>query len=275
MLVARRVSVVAGGHELLSEVDCAIRPGELLGVVGPNGAGKSTLLKLLCGDLAPSSGEILLEGRPLRAWKNLEQAKRRAVLPQDSQLSFPFTALEVALMGRSPHVRGAECARDTAIAYETLEVAKALALADRLYPTLSGGEKQRVQLSRVLAQIWEAPETGSRYLLLDEPTNNLDLAHQHGILRIARLLAREGAGVFAVLHDLNLAAQYADRVLLLHGGRVAAAGTPREVLTEALIHATFDTPVVVTVHPCLDCPLVVSAAGVPEGGERYELRQQS
>lgn len=169
MLVARRVSMVAGGCELLSEVDCAIRPGEFLGVVGPNGAGKSTLIKVLCGDIIPSSGEVMLKGRPLRTWKNLEQAKRRAVLPQESQLSFPFTALEVALMGRSPHVRGAECARDTAIAYETLEIAEALALADRLYPTLSGGEKQRVQLSRVLAQIWEVPETGSRYLLLDNP----------------------------------------------------------------------------------------------------------
>jgi iron complex transport system ATP-binding protein len=272
MLAARELSVVASGRFLLREVSCALGPGELLAVVGPNGAGKSTLLKVLCGDIAPSAGEVALEGRPLRSWKHLEQARRRAVLPQESSLGFPFTALEVALMGRHPHLRGAESAHDVAIAHEALELARARQLADRLYPTLSGGEKQRVQLSRVLAQIWEVPESGSRYLLLDEPTNNLDLAHQHGLLQVAKRLAREGAGVFAVLHDLNLAAQYADRLLLLQAGRVAAVGAPHEVITEALIGSVFATPVVVTRHPCLDCPLVVSAVGAPEGGEAYALR---
>jgi iron complex transport system ATP-binding protein len=189
----------------------------------------------------------------------LEQAKRRAVLPQDSPLSFPYSAFEVALMGRNPHHRGAEGPRDYEIARAALEAAGALDLADRLYPSLSGGEKQRVQLARVMAQVWEAPPSGHRYLLLDEPTSSLDLAHQHSTLRLAKRFTQGGAGVLAVLHDLNLAAQYADRILVLSAGHAVALGSPLEVLTPELVALAFHTPVLVTPHPCLDCPLIVAA----------------
>lgn len=263
MLSVDTLSYAAGGRFLLREVSFTLHPGEFLAVVGPNGAGKSTLLKLLVGDLVPSAGSVVLDDFPLTHWSALEQAKRRAVLPQESSLSFPFSVFEVALMGRNPHSSSGTSAHDKRISTAALERTDSAKLAHREYPTLSGGEKQRVQLSRVLSQIWEAPktgnQTGSRYLFLDEPTNNLDLAHQHHSLGVAKKFAREGTGVLAVLHDLNLAAQYADRVLLLCRGGVVALGTPEAVLTTDTLCTTFETSVLVTRHPCFDCPLIVSA----------------
>jgi iron complex transport system ATP-binding protein len=270
-LAAEGVSVRLGGATLLRGVSAAVRPGELLAVIGPNGAGKSTLLKVLCGDLEPNAGTVTLDGAPLRSVPKLEQARRRAVLPQESLLSFPFTAFEVALMGRHPHVRGTESAHDHAVTRAAMAKTHTARLAERRYPTLSGGEKGRVQLARALAQIWEdeiweGGGASNRYLLLDEPTNNLDLAHQHTALSLAQRFAAQGAGVLAVLHDLNLAAQYATRVLLLRAGEVVAYGTPTEVLTETTLQSTFETPVRVVDHPCLACPLIVSAVGAAREG---------
>jgi iron complex transport system ATP-binding protein len=261
VLTAERLSYATSGRTLLDGVSFELPAGELLAIVGPNGAGKSTLLKLLSGDLAPSTGRISIDGRRLDAWSGRQQARRRAVLPQASSLSFPFLVHEVVLMGRTPHMPDVPRREDHDVARAALDHAGAGPFADRLYPTLSGGEKQRVQLARVLAQIWEAPPDGGRYLFLDEPTNNLDLGHQHHTLRVARTFADAGTAVAAVLHDLNLAAQYADRMLLLHGGRPHALGAPEEVLTPETLAATFGLPVVVVPHPCFDCPLVVSAAG--------------
>jgi iron complex transport system ATP-binding protein len=261
VLTADRLTYATSGRTLLDGVSFELAAGELLAVVGPNGAGKSTLLKLLSGDLAPTSGRVAIDGRPLDAFSGRQQAQRRAVLPQASSLAFPFRVHEVVLMGRTPHARGVPRREDHDVAHEALVHAGAERFADREYPTLSGGEKQRVQLARVLAQIWEPPAGGSRYLFLDEPTNNLDLGHQHHTLRVARTFAKEGTAVVAVLHDLNLAAQYADRMLLLHRGRPHALGAPEEVLTPDALAVTFGVPVVIVPHPCFDCPLVVSAAG--------------
>lgn len=269
MLAAHHVSFALAGRWLLREVSVAVKPGEVLAVIGPNGAGKSTLLKVLCGDITPSKGEVTLDGQPLALWSNLDQAKRRALLSQGSSLSFPFRVLEVVLMGRNPHVQGRETVRDYAIAEAALIKVAMNDFATREFPTLSGGEQQRVQLARTLAQVWEHTKTANRYLLLDEPTNNLDLSHQHQALHIARRFAREGAGVLAVLHDLNLAAQYADKILILCQGQVRAFGTPQAVLTSEMLCDAFKTPVMVTRHPCLDCPLVVSAqllTDAPEDG---------
>jgi len=177
------------------------------------------------------------------------------VLPQASNLAFGFTAFEVVLMGRSPHFRGSESREDHAIALEAMRLTQIDHLAGRVYTTLSGGERQRVQLARVLAQIWQGHSP--RYLLLDEPTNNLDLAHQHITLRIARQFAACGVGVLAILHDLNLAAQVAERILVLKAGRMYASGTPSEVLTPQVVEAAFNLPVLVQPHPCFNCPLVI------------------
>src|SRR5262249_53599604 len=158
-------------------------------------------------------------------------ARVRAVLLQDTSLRFAFTAFEVVSMGRSPHGRGSATAGDRAITAAALDAVGMSEHAARAYPTLSGGERQLVQLARVLGQIWERPAGGDRYLLLDEPTANLDLPHQHDVLRLTRQLAGAGVGILVILHDLNLAAAYADRVVVLRHGRVCAAGAPASVFT--------------------------------------------
>lgn len=254
-LEARHLSFGIGATSLIKEVSLAIQAGELVAVVGANGAGKTTLLRLLAGELTPTHGAVLLDGRPIAQWTKRDLARRRAILPQSSALAFGFSALEVVLMGRTPHLRGLERPEDYDIAYEALDATQARHLAQRSYITLSGGEKQRVQLARVLAQIWQATET--RYLLLDEPTNNLDLAHQHGTLDIAVHFARRGVGVLAILHDLNLAAQYADRILILKAGQVLAMGAPTDVMTPDMVYNAFNMSVMVESHPCLNCPLVI------------------
>ena len=260
LIKAKNITVQINSKKLLDDVSVEMRGGEILAVLGPNGAGKSTLRKILCGDLIPTSGEVSMNGKPLAEWSLPERAKSRAVLPQDSSLNFPFTVLEVVLMGRAPHVSGAETAKDYEIARLALAAVEESNLAERLYPTLSGGERQRVQLARVLAQIWEKTEN-PRCLLLDEPTSNLDLAHQHQTLKLAEKFARENVAVLVILHDLNLAAQYADRILLLKNGAMTAFGTPAEILTTATVAATFDVAVSVIGHPHFDCPLIVWKGG--------------
>lgn len=257
MIEARNITVEINRKKLLDAVSIEMRAGEILAVVGQNGAGKSTLRKVLCGDLLSNDGAVSMSEKSLADWTLAERAKRRAVLPQDSTLNFPFTVLEVVLLGRAPHVAGAESETDYQIARAALSEVDAAGLEERLYPTLSGGERQRVHLARVLAQIWEQKSDEPRYLLLDEPTSNLDLTHQHATLKIAMRFAAEGAAVLIILHDLNLAAQYADRVLILKDGRVSAVGAPETVLTPDAIHAAFGVSVSVIKHPHFDCPLIV------------------
>ena len=256
MLAARDLHVHAGRSRLLTGVSLAVPGHAVVAVVGPNGAGKSTLVKALCGDLRPAAGEVSLNGRRLRDWAPGERARMMAVLPQESSLTFPFTVLEVVLMGRTPHEPGGR--RDTDIARAALEATGMSAFEQRIYPTLSGGERQRVHLARVLAQVWEEPARGRRYLLLDEPTASLDLAFQHRTLEAVRRFAAAGAGVLAVLHDLNLAAQFADRIVVLRDGRQLASGCPHDALTPGVIEAAFAYPAMVLPHPTRPCPLVVS-----------------
>lgn len=255
MFEAKNISVKIGARKLLDDVSLEIRAGETVALLGANGAGKSTLLKALCGDVKTSSGEIRLENRRLHEWNYHELARKRAVLAQHSTLDFPFTAREVALLGRNPHVRGRESAKDLKIVEEALKLVEAAHLAHQSFPTLSGGERQRVHLARILAQIWEEPKDSARYLLLDEPTANLDLAHQHLTLRIARKLSRENTGVLVVLHDLNLAASYADKICLMKNGRILESGMPTTILTAANIKTIFDFDVSILEHDGL--PLVV------------------
>jgi iron complex transport system ATP-binding protein len=249
-----------GPKSLLQNVSLSARPGEVLAIIGANGAGKSTLLKVLSGDLKPSAGEVLLEGKPLAQWPAAALARRRAVLTQQHTLALAFEVRELVLLGRYPHFGGQPTAHDHAIVSAALDLVGLGHLAGREYPTLSGGEQQRAQLARVLAQVWEA-ENG--FLLLDEPLTGLDLHHQHQTLAVARQLARRGFGVIVVLHDLNLAAQYADQVLLLHQGRAVASGPPAQVLTPDYIHLGFGVEVELLTHPSLGCPLIVPTVGMP------------
>ena len=275
MLAAYDLTVRAGHATLLAGVSAAVVPGQVLAVVGPNGAGKSTLLRALAGDRTPDDGEVRLGGRPLAAWRPLELARRRAVVLQHAALDFAFTAMEVVLLGRAPHAGRVSRSRDLAIAAAALTAADAAPLRARAYTTLSGGERQRVHFARALAQIWDAgagrarcAERGeggaaaaeARYLLLDEPTAALDLAHQHRTLQRLRDWSRRGVGVLVVLHDLNLAAAYADRVLVLSRGRAVALGAPAEALRADLIAQVFGVEVLLAAHPEATMPLIITRA---------------
>lgn len=252
LLAAENLGFHAGGKPLVSSVDISLASGEVVALLGPNGAGKSTLLKLLCGQIRPHEGRVVFENRPLEEWPLRELARRRAVLPQSSTVPFEFTALEIVLLGRSPHGDAGAC---EALALRAMEKTECAHLADRVVTTLSGGEMQRVHLARVLVQV-DSGEGGPRCLMLDEPISNLDPAHQHGALRVARELARDGAGVLVVLHDLNLSAQYADRLVLMKQGKIVADGPPDTVITEQLIGAVFDVPAKVSRNPVCDVPAV-------------------
>ena len=257
MLALEDATVRIGRATLLDGLSLEVAPGEVVAVVGPNGAGKTTALRLLAGETAPSSGRAVLDGRPFDLEDGL--ARRRAVLPQKSALAFGFSALDVVMLGRTPH--RSTRAEDRAAASRSMHAAGVAGLAGRRYPSLSGGEQQRVHLARALAQL-DGTE-GPRYLLLDEPTSALDLAHQHAVLRVARRQAADGVGVLAVLHDLNLAAQYADRIAVLAGGRLVAVGTADAVLTPSVVRCAFGISVVVTRNPCAACPMVVPTADDP------------
>ncbi|HUP91906.1 MAG TPA: heme ABC transporter ATP-binding protein [Solimonas sp.] len=237
-LVAESVGLSLGGRELLREVSISIEPGQVHVVLGPNGAGKSSLLRLLSGELQPGAGRIALNGKALADCSPAFQARHRAVLPQSESLGFAFAVEEVVALGRLPSPRHAP-GREAGIVREALALTDTGHLLGRRYTTLSGGERRRVQLSRVLAQIWEPVDSGPRFLLLDEPTASLDLAHQHQSLRLARQFAGNGVGVLAVLHDPNLALAYGDRATVLCCGERVASGTPREVLTAETMQRVF------------------------------------
>ncbi|MBF7730429.1 heme ABC transporter ATP-binding protein [Pseudomonas sp. N040] len=254
MLRAESLSVTRGSSLVLSGIDLALQPGEVLGVLGPNGAGKSSLLAALCGELLPSAGVVSLDGRPLAQWDGQLRAQRLAVLPQSSTLNFAFSVEAVVGMGRLPHASGAHL--DSEIVAAALRAADAGHLSGRNYLELSGGERQRVHLARVLAQLW--PGQGGQVLLLDEPTSMLDPLHQHITLRAVRAIAASGCAVLVVLHDLNLAARYCDRLLLLADGQAQALGSPHAVLQADLLEAVFGLQVLVHTHPELGHPLIIA-----------------
>ncbi|MFB9484307.1 heme ABC transporter ATP-binding protein [Streptomyces filamentosus] len=244
------VRVVRGRRAVLDGARIAVRAGEVLALVGPNGAGKSTLLSVLAGDLAPSAGTVRIGGRSAGAWSAPELALRRAVLPQTAELSFPFPVEEVVRMGRAPWAGTARAAEDEEAVAEAMAATEVTALAARPFAALSGGERARAALARVLAQ-----RTG--LLLLDEPTAALDLRHQELVLRVCRERAAAGDAVVVVLHDLGLAAAYADRVGVVHGGGVAADGPPDGVFGAELLGRVYRQPVEVFPHPRTGVPLVV------------------
>jgi iron complex transport system ATP-binding protein len=252
-LAGEGLVVAHGTRRVLDGVDVALAPGEVVGLIGPNGAGKSTLVRCLAGLLRPAVGTVTLEGRPLAAWPRREIARRLALVPQDPHLEFPYTVLEVALMGRAPHhtalaLPGAE---DVAVARAALARLDVADLAARPLDRLSGGERQRVFLARALAQ-------EPRILLLDEPTTHLDLRHQTQLHEIVRALARDrGLAVLTVLHDLNLAAAACDRLVLLVDGRIAAQGAPADVLRAEILEAAFATVLHVARHAVTGAPVVL------------------
>jgi len=246
--------------KLVSDVSLNLNSGKVTGVIGPNGAGKSTLLKLLCGELQPSSGDIKFSQKKLSELDPNFRATHVGVLPQSTYVNFDFVVFEIVRLGRLPHAQSSSSKIDQEITWKCLEMTDTARLASRRFNTLSGGEKQRVHLARVLAQLFHTSDDdlSDKVLLLDEPTTALDLSHQHRVLEIARDVAKRNASVLVILHDLNLAAQYADEINLLCCGEMMAKGSPSEVLTADKIRRVYGVEAIIQPHPDGDYPMIMT-----------------
>ncbi len=254
-LVVSNIGFSAGRASLLRQVSASFEAGRVTAILGPNGAGKSTFMSLISGQSKPSAGQVRMNCMNIASVPMTELAKVRSFVPQDSQVAFDFSVREIVELGRYPH-RAKPGKQEAQIVPKALSVVNVLHLADRVYNTLSGGERARVQVARALAQIWEPSATGhARWLMLDEPTAALDLAHQHQVMSELRGWAvTEGVGIVTVLHDVNLALRYADDVLLLRGGESHGFGSARSVLTAETVSDLWQ----------VDCQSVPSSDGVPQ-----------
>ncbi len=259
MLEACSATYAINGKRLVADVDLALPRGKLMVLVGPNGAGKSTLLRLFSGEIAPTTGTMTIDGREIARVAPSELARRRAVVPQATALAFPFTVLEVVLMGAS--VPGFDIAEPRAVntALDAIEAVGLGGFEQRLYTELSGGERQRTSIARALCQLASADRPGGETtaLMLDEPTANLDFAHQSVVLGEARRQAGMGRAVLAVLHDLNLAAAYADAIVLMSAGKISACGTAAEVLRDDLLSQVYGCRVRTNAAPADGRPFVL------------------
>jgi iron complex transport system ATP-binding protein len=251
------LSFAYGREAVLRGVDLRVEAGTFFGLLGPNGAGKSTLLHLVCGALRPGSGSVRVQSRDVSQWDRLELARTLAVVPQQFDCAFPFTVMEVVLLGRVPH-RGPlalDGDEDVRIARESMEATGVLPLATRRINELSGGELKRVTIAKALAQ-------QPRILLLDEPAAHLDIRHQVGLYRLIReVQGRTGLTVISAMHDLNLAAAFCDRVALLKGGRLVCTGPIAEVMTYRRLREVFETDIYVGVNELTGHRLFTPMAG--------------
>jgi iron complex transport system ATP-binding protein len=253
MIEVQHVSFAVNKKILVNEVSLFVEPGEFVVIMGPNGAGKSTLLKMMSGALPPTKGKILLKGKDLATYKTDQLAKQRAVLSQHYEISFPLSAREIVMMGRYPYFNSFPRAEDEAIVTNRMERMQVTDLGDRSYQTLSGGEAQKVQMSRVLAQIGDTGENEQKLLLLDEPVSHLDVKYQHQLLAVAKECCKKQVAVIAVLHDINLAIKYADRILFMKQASVIKNLAKHEPLTSELLESIFD----------IKCRII----DLPEGGK--------
>lgn len=241
------------GPPILKHLSLKITKGEFVGILGPNGSGKTTLLKIISGTLKPQKGEVLLEGRALDTIRHRDRAKFIAVVPQETSIPFSFSALEVVLMGRAPYLPsfGFETKEDISVAKYAMDATDVSKLADRSIQELSGGEKQRVIVARALAQ-------EPQLLLLDEPTTFLDIRHQMDLYRLVKKRnAEDGLTVITVLHDINLASTFCDRIVFLKAGRIVEDGMPHDVIKYAKIKEVFDTEVYVGINDLTGMPYYV------------------
>lgn len=257
MISVESVTVRRGRRTLIDRQSWHAPAGAVTAVLGPNGAGKSTVLKVITGEMTPDEGHVAVDGRDLTEWSPAALACCRAVVPQSSELAFPFTVEDVVMMGRAPHRKRSWAARDASVVAKALAAVDLTDLAGQRYPSLSGGERQRVHLARALAQIDGAPD-GRRALLLDEPTAALDPAHQHQVMGLLRRLAAAGVAVVVILHDLALALRYADHMVLLRRGRVVASGAARETATAETLSAVYDCPIRLVQVPGEAAPVVLT-----------------
>ena len=266
-IVAEDLSYSVDAQTLLDSVDLHAEQGQFVGLIGPNGAGKSTLLRALSGMLRHERGMVRLEGADLRSMSSRDVAASMALVPQIAPYTHGFTSFELVLMGRYPHLGRfqIESSEDNRIARDAMQLTDTREFADRTLDTLSGGERQRIFVSRALAQ-------QPRVLLLDEPTSNLDVYHQLKVLDLVRQLVDDGLTAVAAIHDLQMAARYCDRLVLLSGGRVLAEGTPEEVLTPEAVESAFGVRCAVYRDPVAGSLAIslIGPAGAPAPREQAE-----
>jgi iron complex transport system ATP-binding protein len=238
MISARNLSRRIGG---LSDVSLDVPPGAITAIIGPNGAGKSTLLDMLAGRSRADSGSVTFGGKPVAAWSPVALACRRAFLPQSLEVAFPIRVMDLVMLGRSPYHGSISTRGDRAAVETALRLTDTWHLRERAYQRISGGERQRVQLARVIAQIWRSQDQDGepRMLLLDEPTASLDPGHRLAVMRLLRDLTVAGIGVALALHDLNDAARFADCVVLLHQGRIVSEGGPEAAMTAEVLSSAY------------------------------------
>ncbi len=257
MLSTQGIYYSIGKKEILKNISIDFLPGEFNMILGPNGSGKSTFLKVFSGEIKPSKGEVFVDNKALSTIKKEALAKVRAVMTQQPELSFPLSVEEVVMMGRYPHFDFNPAKKDEIICAEAIEKMQIVHLKGRNYLTLSGGEKQRVQFARVLAQIWEQPASGNRYLFLDEPLANLDINYQQEFLKLAKALVQFKTVLVAVMHDINLAVQYADKLFFLKAGELVVSGTPSAILSEKIIKEVFDVDTRIITNPVDGTPFML------------------
>lgn len=267
MLEVKNISTHFGKHEILKEINFSVNPGEVVALIGPNGAGKSTLIRTISGVLKPTQGHVFFGGQELTSLSYAERARIVAVVPQARQLGGAFSVQQTVMMGRTAYMDwlGTESEEDQDVVQKAMHDTCVIDFANRRIAALSGGEQQRVLFARALAQ---APQL----LLLDEPTNHLDLQHQSTILSLARMQAEEeGLAVLMALHDLNLVSLFADRVVMLEEGRIAAQGTPEEVLTADQINRVYKTQIEVVKIKDSEIPIILPY----KGGTKHDQNGRS
>lgn len=256
MLRIYKLTYQRKGKSILKDISFELKKGELMAVLGSNGAGKSSLLKCLTGDYKPTSGEIVLEQIRMHCWDAKLLAQKRSYLGQHNDTRIAFTVMDVVSMGRYPYQKTKQHIHNTREIIKAIKERDLWHLKDRSYVSLSGGEQQRVQLARVLAQIG-SEQNESKLLLMDEPVNHLDMYHQHQVMEQARAMANQGHAVLCVLHDINMASMYVDKILMLKNGEVLSYGSPEEIINSEMIREVYAYESIVAKHPVYQCPLVL------------------
>jgi len=257
MISAEQIKYSVGTKNILNNISVEFLPGTCNLIIGPNGSGKSTLIKLLSGEINNFDGQLSYNGSDIKNLTKLALAASRAVLSQQTELSFPMTVEEVVLLGRNPHYQYNPSKKDIEIVKEVMALLDLNSFTHRNYQTLSGGEKQRVHYARVLAQIWEIPKGEQRYLFLDEPLNNLDIYYQQIFLSIAVSLLNDTTTLIGVVHDINIALRYADQLFFLKEGALIKNGAPEKIVDAILIKEVFNIDTQLMLHPSTGKPVVL------------------
>ncbi len=257
MISAEQIKYSVGTKNILNNISVEFLPGTCNLIIGPNGSGKSTLIKLLSGEINNFDGQLSYNGSDIKNLTKLALAASRAVLSQQTELSFPMTVEEVVLLGRNPHFEFNPSKKDIEIVKEVMALLDLNSFTHRNYQTLSGGEKQRVHYARVLAQIWEIPKGEQRYLFLDEPLNNLDIYYQQIFLSIAVSLLNDTTTLIGVVHDINIALRYADQLFFLKEGALIKNGAPEKIVDAILIKEVFNIDTQLMLHPSTGKPVVL------------------